>query len=103
MAASEFVSDDVASDRLERLIQVVRAQMRSVNRALLGTRHEVLVEKVARRESLLQARTRDFRTVIVPGDRVMIGRYYTVELTGTTGSTFSGAIVPDRLALPMAG
>jgi tRNA-2-methylthio-N6-dimethylallyladenosine synthase len=103
MAASEFVSDDVASDRLERLIQFVRAQMRAVNLALLGTRHEVLVEKVARRESLLQARTRDFRTVIVPGDATMIGRYYTVELTGTTGSTFSGTIVPDRLALPMAG
>lgn len=103
MAASEFVSDDVASDRLERLIRFVRTQTRAGNLALLGTRHEVLVEKEARRAALLQARTRDFRTVIIPGDVGMIGRYYTVELTGTTGSTFSGTIVRDRLALPMAG
>lgn len=103
MPASEFVPDDVASDRLERLIAFARAQTRATNLALLGTRHEVLVEKEARRESLLQARTRDFRTVIVPGDRAMISQYYTVELTGTTGSTFSGTIVRDRLSLPMAG
>jgi hypothetical protein len=33
----------------------------------------------------------------------MIGRYLTVELTGTTGSTFTGAPVPSRAALPLAG
>jgi hypothetical protein len=26
-----------------------------------------------------------------------------VELTGTTGSTFTGAVVPSRAALPLAG
>ena len=37
----------------------------------------------------------------------MIGRYLTVELTGTTGSTFTGAVVEaprqTRASLPMAG
>jgi hypothetical protein len=33
----------------------------------------------------------------------MIGSYATVELTGTTGSTFTGTVVGDRLPLPMAG
>jgi tRNA-2-methylthio-N6-dimethylallyladenosine synthase len=51
---------------------------------------------------LLQARTRDFKTVIVPGEPSMIGSYVTVELTGTTGSTFTGAIVRDRASLPVA-
>ena len=37
------------------------------------------------------------------GDESMIGRYFTVELTGTTGSTFTGALVETRRALPMAG
>ncbi|MND07900.1 hypothetical protein D3C83_301930 [compost metagenome] len=48
------------------------------------------------------ARTRDFRSVLVPGDERMLGRYLTVELTGTTGSTFTGAIAPERAALPLA-
>jgi tRNA-2-methylthio-N6-dimethylallyladenosine synthase len=48
------------------------------------------------------ARTRDFRSVLVPGDASMLGQYVTVELTGTTGSTFTGSIVSERAALPMA-
>ena len=62
----------------------------------------MLIEKEARRGGLLQARTRDFKTVIIPGEPEMIGRYAQVELTGTTGSTFTGSIVRERTALPIA-
>jgi tRNA-2-methylthio-N6-dimethylallyladenosine synthase len=103
LPASETVPDEVASERLARLIETVRAGARERNLTLLGTRHEVLVEKGARRGELLQARTRDFKTVLIPGDESMIGRYYTVELTGTTGSTFTGAVAQERRPLPMAG
>jgi hypothetical protein len=41
--------------------------------------------------------------VLVAGDASLIGSYLTVELTGTTGSTFTGAPVSSRAALPMAG
>jgi tRNA-2-methylthio-N6-dimethylallyladenosine synthase len=99
------VPDEVASERLERLIAEVREGARARNLALLGTRHEILVEKVSRRGTLLQGRTRHHRTVLIPGDDSMIGRYFTVELTGTTGSTFTGSIVGTRAraVLPMAG
>ena len=97
------VSDEVSSERLARLIEAVRSGSRARNMAQLGRRDEVLVEKVARRGELLQTRTRDFRTVLVPGDESWIGRYLTVELTGTTGSTFTGAVVQERQPLPMAG
>ena len=100
---SETVSDAVAAERLGRLIETVRGGARARNMKLLGTRHEVLVEKGARRgQELLQARTRDFKTVLVSGDDSMIGTYLTVELTGTTGSTFTGAVVRERQPLPMA-
>ena len=105
MAPELTVSDDVASDRLARLIETVRTGARARNVGMLGARTEVLVEKAARRGGLLQARTRDFKTVIVPGDESMIGQYLHVELTGTTGSTFTGAVVearPERRPLPMA-
>jgi tRNA-2-methylthio-N6-dimethylallyladenosine synthase len=97
------VPDDVAGERLERLIAEVRDMARARNLNLLGSRHEILVEKVSRRGTLLQGRTRHHRTVLIPGDESMIGRYFTVELTGTTGSTFTGTVVKGRAALPMAG
>jgi tRNA-2-methylthio-N6-dimethylallyladenosine synthase len=102
MPASDTVPDEVASERLGRLIAEVRGAARERNLGLLGTRHEVLVEKEARRGGLLQARTRDFKTVLVPGGPELIGRYLTVQLTGTTGSTFTGAPAVLRQALPMA-
>jgi tRNA-2-methylthio-N6-dimethylallyladenosine synthase len=104
MPPSDTVSDDVAAERLARLVETVRAGSRERNMGLLGRRVEVMVEKEARRGGdLVQARTRDFKTVLIPGDESMLGRYFTVELTGTTGSTFTGAIVPERAPLPMAG
>jgi tRNA-2-methylthio-N6-dimethylallyladenosine synthase len=103
LPADLMVPEEVASERLERLIEVVRDGARLRNMALLGSRHEVLFEKVSRRGTLLQARTRRHHTVLVPGDESLIGAYRTVELTGTTGSTFTGAVVSSRAALPLAG
>ena len=100
--ASDTVSDEIASDRLARLIATVRGGSRGRNLKLLGERREVLVEKSARRGGLLQSRTRDFKTVMIPGDVSLIGKYLNVELTGTTGSTFLGQVVAQRAALPMA-
>ena len=94
----------MASERLQRLVALVRSGARERNLGLLGTRHEVLVEREAKRgEAMLMTRTRDFKTVLVPGDASMLGKYLHVELTGTTGSTFTGAIVRERQPLPMAG
>ncbi|MGQ0539725.1 MAG: tRNA (N6-isopentenyl adenosine(37)-C2)-methylthiotransferase MiaB [Gemmatimonadaceae bacterium] len=103
LPAELTVPDAVASERLERLISVVRSVARERNLRSLGQRREVLVEKGAKRGELLQARTRDHKTVLVPGDESLIGRYLTVELTGTTGSTFTGTQVAERIRLPMAG
>ncbi|MEX1187101.1 MAG: tRNA (N6-isopentenyl adenosine(37)-C2)-methylthiotransferase MiaB [Gemmatimonadaceae bacterium] len=101
--SADDVPDEVASERLERLIATMRAGARRANMAALGERHEVLVEKEARRGGLLQARTRDFKTVIIPGEPSLIGSYLTVELTGTTGSTFTGTVASERGELPLAG
>jgi len=84
------------------LIDTVRVGVRGRNLRQLGQRREVLIEKEARRGGLLQARTRDFKTVIIPGEPALIGTYATVELTGTTGSTFTGTVVRERAPLPMA-
>jgi tRNA-2-methylthio-N6-dimethylallyladenosine synthase len=102
LPASDTVSDEIASERLARLIATVRGGTRERNLKLLGERREVLVEKPARRGGLLQARTRDFKVVMIPGDVSLIGKYLNVQLTGTTGSTFLGQIVGQRAGLPLA-
>ena len=102
LPASDTVPDEIASERLARLIATVRGGTRERNLKLLGERREVLVEKTARRGGLLQTRTRDFKVVMIPGDASLIGKYLTVQLTGTTGSTFLGQIVGQRAALPLA-
>jgi tRNA-2-methylthio-N6-dimethylallyladenosine synthase len=103
MPAELTVPDEVASERLARLVETIRGISRASNLGQLGKRYEVLVEKEARRGAdLVQTRTRDFKTVLVPGDASMLGQYLTVELTGTTGSTFTGQIVRERQPLPVA-
>ena len=85
-----------AGDRLERVIQTVRGLARGRNAGLVGTTHEVLVEKLARRGGLLQSRTRRNKVVLLEGPEAWIGSYKTVRLTGTTGSTFTGTLAPNR-------
>ncbi|MCX5766982.1 MAG: tRNA (N6-isopentenyl adenosine(37)-C2)-methylthiotransferase MiaB [Gemmatimonadetes bacterium] len=103
LPAELLVPTEVVDERFNRLLQTVRGIARDKNMRRLGERMEVLVEKEARKGGdMLQARSRDFKTVIVPGALSMIGSYLTVELTGTTGSTFTGTPVSTRAPLPTA-
>ena len=95
----DHVADDVAGERLERLIALVRAVARRRNMALVGTAHEVLVEGRAKRGGLLQARTRTNKVALVGGPDEWIGTYRRVQFTGTTGSTFTAWPVEQELAL----
>jgi tRNA-2-methylthio-N6-dimethylallyladenosine synthase len=85
----DAVPDDVAGERLERLIAVVRGGARRKNVGLVGTTHEVLVEGKAKRGDLLQGRTRTNKVALVQGPDAWIGTYQRVRFTGTTGSTFT--------------
>jgi tRNA-2-methylthio-N6-dimethylallyladenosine synthase len=102
LPAADTVPDEIASERLARLMATIRGATRERNLKLLGERREVLVEKLARRGGLLQTRTRDFKVVMIPGDVSLIGQYLNVQLTGTTGSTFIGQVVGRRAELPLA-
>jgi tRNA-2-methylthio-N6-dimethylallyladenosine synthase len=97
------IPQQVMDARYNALVETVRGISREKNMGRLGERMEVLVEKEARKGELFQARSRDFKTVLVPGTPESIGTYMTVELTGTTGATFTGTPVQERQPLPMAG
>jgi tRNA-2-methylthio-N6-dimethylallyladenosine synthase len=93
------VSDEVASARLERLIEAVRANVRRKNAARVGEIHEVLVERPARRGGLMLGRTRGNHLALLELSPERAGEYHSVRLTGTTGSTFTGAVAAPSLAV----
>ncbi len=93
------VQEEVAATRLARLIEVVRRQARARSVGRVGSLQEVLVERSARRGTLMLGRTRTNHLVLLDLPAAAIGEYHTVRLTGTTGSTFTGAVVTPELAL----
>lgn len=85
------VPDEIASERLARLIALARHQTRRKNLGKVGEFAEVLVEQPAKRGGML-GRTRTNSMVLLDVGPEQIGEYHTVRLTGTTGSTFTGTI-----------
>jgi tRNA-2-methylthio-N6-dimethylallyladenosine synthase len=95
----DHVSDEVASARLDRLIDAVRANARRKNAARVGQVHQVLVERPARRGDLMLGRTRANFLVLLDLPASAVGEYHSCRLTGTTGSTFTGALAAPALAV----
>ncbi|HEX9166024.1 MAG TPA: tRNA (N6-isopentenyl adenosine(37)-C2)-methylthiotransferase MiaB [Gemmatimonadales bacterium] len=95
----DHVPEEVAASRLERLIEVVRDQARTRHLSRVGSVHEVLVERPARRGELMLGRTRTNLMVLLELPESAVGEYHLVRLTGTTGSTFTGALQRAELAV----
>ena len=85
----DHVPEELKTERIGRLIDVVRRVAKRKNVGLVGTTHEVLVEGPAKRGDLLQARTRTNKIALLEGPAEWIGTYRRVRFTGTTGSTFT--------------
>jgi tRNA-2-methylthio-N6-dimethylallyladenosine synthase len=95
----EFVPEVEAQRRLEELIRVAREIRAEINAGEVGRVEEVLFEKPARGPGQLLGRTRRNKVVALPAPGHHVGDYAVVELTGTTGATFTGRLVgPGRAA-----
>jgi hypothetical protein len=66
-----------------------------VNMQHLGRRYEVLVRRKRVAAAISSRRERATSRVLIPATP-MLGHYVLLELTGTTGSTFTGQIVRAR-------
>jgi len=101
----DHVAEEIKTERIGRLIALVRQIAKQKNIGLIGTTHEVLVEGQAKRGGLLQARTRTNKIALLDGPAEWIGTYRRVRFTGTTGSTFTAVITvpPLRAAERGAG
>jgi tRNA-2-methylthio-N6-dimethylallyladenosine synthase len=85
----DHVAEAIKTERIGRLIELVRRVAKRKNIELVGTTHEVLVEGPAKRGDLLQARTRTNKIALLHAPPQWIGTYRRVRFTGTTGSTFT--------------
>jgi tRNA-2-methylthio-N6-dimethylallyladenosine synthase len=92
----DHVAEEIKTERIGRLIAVVRRIAKQKNIGLIGTTHEVLVESPAKRGGLLQSRTRTNKIALLDGPPEWIGTYRRVRFTGTTGSTFTAWPVEDQ-------
>jgi tRNA-2-methylthio-N6-dimethylallyladenosine synthase len=93
LPVTDHIPDDVAQDRLERLISLHRQIQHSISTAELGRTYEVLVERAARSTGDLLGRTDGYKVVAFPGDESLIGSYMQVRMLQTSGSTFRGVAV----------
>ena len=93
------VPDAVAQARLERLIGVVRDMVRRKHLTRVGSSHEILVERVAKRGGFMLGRTRTNLLVLVDLPESSVGEYHHVHLSGTTGSTFMGSVTTPQLVV----
>ena len=96
---ADQVPEAVGAERLERLIAAVRAQARARHVGRVGQVVEVLLERPARRGDLLLGRSRTNLLALVDLPASAIGEYHTVQLTGTTGSTFTSQLARPQLAV----
>jgi len=99
----DHVPEGSKTERIGRLITAVRHVARQKNIGLVGTTHEVLVERPAKRGDLLQARTRTNKIALLEGPEEWIGSYRRVRFTGTTGSTFTAVSVVPPLRVAERG
>ncbi len=98
LPARQFIDDEIAQRRLERLIALTRSIQREINQGEVGRVEELLIERKARSEGMVLGRTRRGKAVVVEGGEEEIGRYLTVRLARTTGPTFVAERLRDARA-----
>jgi tRNA-2-methylthio-N6-dimethylallyladenosine synthase len=102
----ETVSEDEKGRRLQTVIALQEEHSASINRRLIGSTTEVLVEGWARRrEGWHAGKSPQFKTVVFPADGTRVGEVVTVRVSDATAHTLVGCaslpVEPQRKRLPV--
>lgn len=84
------VSSRVKAERLAAVLATSRRVALALHRLRVGATVEVLTESFLAGKGRLVGKTRDFRTVLFPGDPAMIGRMTTVTIEKATAGALHG-------------
>ena len=90
-ASEEQVPEDVKSDRLEALQQVINAQQFAFNKQTEGRTLDVLVERAGGRHGQMAGRSPYMQAVNLTGDESMIGRILPCRITEARQNSVIGA------------
>ena len=97
LAARKYEDDIPLELKKRRLDEIIRLQNQlsfEHNRRDVGKTVKVLVERVSKRSELeLTGRNSQFKTVVFPGDKSLIGQYVMVEIESFTSATLKGRLV----------
>ncbi len=95
---AETVSDEEKGRRLQTVIAGQEAQSAAINRALVGTTRDVMIEGPAkRRDGWLAGKTPQFKTAVLPGGPGFgIGDVVRVRVVETTAHTLVAEPLPRR-------
>jgi tRNA-2-methylthio-N6-dimethylallyladenosine synthase len=87
----ETVSEEEKARRLQTIIALQEERSAAINRALIGSTAEVLVEGPARRrESWMAGKTPQFKTAVFPANGHGVGDLVRVRITDATAHTLVG-------------
>lgn len=89
------VDEDIKSERLARLQDVINRQTAAFNAAQIGRRLAVLFDGTGRYPGQLHGRSPYLQAVHVQGSPALIGEIATVEIVGATKNSLSGVLVED--------
>lgn len=92
-ALPDDVPPAVKEARLQRLQARINELTADFNRAMVGTRQRVLVERISRKSDLeVSGRASNNRIVVFPGDERLLGRFVDVRITGTCVGSLRGEL-----------
>ncbi|MGH7466442.1 MAG: tRNA (N6-isopentenyl adenosine(37)-C2)-methylthiotransferase MiaB [Longimicrobiales bacterium] len=95
LPSEQWVPDEEAQDRLERIIALHRGIQAEINRAEVGRTVDVLIERAARSAGDVLGRTEANKVVAFAGVESRIGEFTHVRLRATSGATFTGEEVHE--------
>jgi len=96
---ADQVAEDVKSERLARLSEVVETQRRAFNAALVGQRVEVLFEKAGRYPGQIVGKTPWLQQVQLDGPIQLIGQVAQVDIVECSSNSLFGRLAEDAESL----
>jgi len=94
--AAAALPDDVPLQekqrRLEALLALTRQLALDLHRRRIGTTVTVLAHQHLPEKNLVMGKTKDFRTVLVPGERALVGQFLEVDVLAASSGALHGRV-----------
>ncbi len=98
--AAQQVPEEVKSERLAQLQELLNAQQLAFNQASVGQRLPVLMERRGKRPGQLAGRSPAMQAVVVEAPERLLGKLVEVEILGAHANSLTGRVAIDAAEMP---